>query len=151
MPGFRLVLVVEAKHQERAETADLAIDGLDLFGHRRGRADDPVVTRAIFHGDVAVRRRVRFPWRGMMLADPGFLIAELIEPSQRLKVPVVALFLSALRRMRGHGEIADFHGVSSRRFCLKDASYRAPGKHSTRRAFKHGVCVSSWPGRSRPL
>jgi hypothetical protein len=71
-----------------------------------------------------VGRRVRFPWRGMMLADPGFLIAELIEPSQRLKVPVVALFQSALRRMRGHGEIADFHGVSSRfliltRFCVR--------------------------------
>ncbi len=33
VPGFRLVLVVEAEHQKRAETADLAIDGLDLLGH----------------------------------------------------------------------------------------------------------------------
>jgi hypothetical protein len=63
-----------------------------------------------------VGRRVRFSWRSMMLADPGFLTAEFIEPSKRLKVPVVALFQSALRRMRGHGEISDFHGVSSRRF-----------------------------------
>src|ERR1700730_8987552 len=34
VPGFGLVLVVEAEHQKRAETADLAIDGLDLLGHR---------------------------------------------------------------------------------------------------------------------
>jgi Lon protease-like protein len=27
--GFRLVLVVEAEHQKRAETADLAMDGLE--------------------------------------------------------------------------------------------------------------------------
>jgi hypothetical protein len=28
----------------------------------------------------------------------------------------VTLFQPALRRMRGHGEISDFHGLSSRRF-----------------------------------
>ena len=65
-------------------------------------------------GQQEVRRWMRFPWRGMMLANPGFLIAELIEPAQHLKVPVVPLFQSALRRMRGHREISDFHGVSSR-------------------------------------
>jgi hypothetical protein len=57
-----------------------------------------------------IGRRVRFPGRGVMLADPGFLIAEFIEPSQHLQVPVVTLLQSALRRMRGHREISDFHG-----------------------------------------
>src|SRR4051812_10477937 len=32
VPGLRLVLVVEAKHQQRAKTADLAIDLFDFFG-----------------------------------------------------------------------------------------------------------------------
>ena len=63
-----------------------------------------------------IRRRMRLPGRGVVLADPGFLVAEFIEPSQHLKVPVVSLFQSALRRMRRHREISDFHGVSSRRF-----------------------------------
>ena len=61
-----------------------------------------------------VRRRMRLPGRGVVLADPGFLVAELIEPAQHLQVPVVTLFQSALRRMRGHREISKFHGVSSR-------------------------------------
>src|SRR5262249_47221922 len=54
LPGLRLVLVVETEHQEHAEAADFAIDGLDLFGDRRRRADDPVLARAIVDGDVAV-------------------------------------------------------------------------------------------------
>src|SRR6202022_4591789 len=79
-------------------------------------------------GQQEVRRWMRFPWRGMMLADPGFLVAELIEPAQHLKVPVVTLFQPDLRRMRGHREISDFHGVSSRSFLkrfLHGASLRA--------------------------
>ena len=55
LPGFRLVLVVEAEHQERAEAADLVIDLLDLLGDGRRRTDDPVVARAIVGGDVASR------------------------------------------------------------------------------------------------
>ncbi len=38
-----------------------------------------------------IGRGMRLPRRGVVLADPGFLIAELIEPSQRLQVPVVTL------------------------------------------------------------
>jgi hypothetical protein len=72
-----------------------------------------------------VGRRVRLPWRGMMLTDPGFLIAELVEPPQDLQVPVVTLFQPAFRRMRGHREISDFHGGSSRLFPY-GASYCAP-------------------------
>src|SRR3954468_16299235 len=53
-----------------------------------------------------------------MLADPGFLVAELVEPAQDLQIPVVALFQSALRRMRGHREISKFHGKISSRVCF---------------------------------
>ncbi|MGY3190907.1 hypothetical protein ACVIWU_000273 [Bradyrhizobium sp. USDA 4509] len=56
-----------------------------------------------------VGRRVRLPGCGVMLADPGFLVAELVEPAQRLQVPVVALLQSALRRVRGHGEVSKLH------------------------------------------
>src|SRR5690242_21217389 len=38
------------------------------------------------------------------------LVAEFIKPAQYLQVPVVTLLQSALRRMRGHREIAKFHG-----------------------------------------
>ena len=58
-----------------------------------------------------VRRRMRLPGRGVMLADPGLLVAEFIEPAEHLEVPVVALLQPALRRMRRHREISDFHGL----------------------------------------
>jgi hypothetical protein len=64
-----------------------------------------------------VGRRVRFPGRGVVLADPGFLIAELIQPPQHLQVPFVTLLQIAFRRMRGHRKISDLHGASSRCFC----------------------------------
>src|SRR5260370_21797342 len=61
-----------------------------------------------------------------MLADAGFLIAELIEPAQRLKVPVVTLFQPTLRRMRRHREISKFHGgFISLVLDSYDASWRA--------------------------
>ena len=79
-----------------------------------------------------VGRRMRLPGRGVMLADPGFLIAELVEPAQDLQVPVVSLLQAALRRMRGHREISDFHGVSSRcSVCFSNASVARKRKHST--------------------
>src|SRR5687768_1780131 len=54
---------------------------------------------------------MRLPGRGVVLADPGLDIAELIEPAQDLEVPVMPGFEAPLRRVRGHGEIAEFHGV----------------------------------------
>ena len=57
-----------------------------------------------------VGRGMRLPRRGVMLADPGFLIAELVEPAQHLEIPVVPLLQAPLRRMRGHREISNFHG-----------------------------------------
>ena len=53
---------------------------------------------------------MRLPRRGVVFPDPGFLIAELIEPAQHLQIPVVALFQSTLRRMLRHREISEFHG-----------------------------------------
>ena len=65
-----------------------------------------------------IRRRVRLPGRGVVLADPGLGVAELVEPAQHLKVPVVTLLEVALRRMRRHREVANFHRgfLSSFRF-----------------------------------
>ncbi len=60
--------------------------------------------------DQQVRRGIGFPGRGVVLADPGFLIAELVEPAQDLQVPVMSFLQAALRRMRRHREIADLHG-----------------------------------------
>src|SRR5438128_545407 len=73
---------------------------------------------------------MRFPGCGVMLADPGFLVAEFVEPAQDLQIPVVALFQSALRRMRGHREISKFHGKISSRVCFWARLVRA--RESTR-------------------
>src|SRR6202000_1828116 len=53
-----------------------------------------------------IRRRVRLPWRGVMLADPRLGVAELVEPAQHLKVPVMPLLQSALRRRGRHPDIS---------------------------------------------
>src|SRR5262249_34444807 len=66
-----------------------------------------------------VGRGMRLPWCGVVFADPGLLIAELVEPSQRLQGPVLGLLQAALRRMRWHRKISEFHGSSSR--CCSDA------------------------------
>ncbi|MGY4379655.1 hypothetical protein ACVWZ3_007294 [Bradyrhizobium sp. i1.3.6] len=60
--------------------------------------------------DQEVRRGIGFPGCGVVLADPGLLIAELVEPAHDLQVPVVSFLQAALRRMRRHREIADLHG-----------------------------------------
>ncbi len=54
---------------------------------------------------------MRLPGRGVVLADPAFLIAELVEPAQHLQVPIVPFLQPALRRMRRHREISEFHGA----------------------------------------
>src|SRR5262249_14157190 len=63
--------------------------------------------------DEEIRRGMRLPGRGVMLADPAFLIAELVEPAQHLQIKIVTLFHTALRRMRRHRKISEFHDVSS--------------------------------------
>ena len=86
-----------------------------------------------------VGRGVRFPGRGVVLADPGFLIAEFIEPSHHLQVPVVSFFQPALRRMRGHGEISDFHGTFLSSFLVLGRVFglRAGDEHSMAAAPRH--------------
>src|SRR6185437_11489428 len=48
-----------------------------------------------------------------MLTDPRLGVSKFVQPPQRLEVPVMACLQSSLWRMRGHGEIAELHGVAS--------------------------------------
>src|ERR1700720_3199007 len=57
MPGPGVVAVVEAEQQETAESADFVVHPLDLLDDGRGRADQPIVRRAVFRRDVAVGDR----------------------------------------------------------------------------------------------
>src|SRR5262245_55007395 len=61
-----------------------------------------------FH-DEQVRRRMRFPHHGVVLADPEFLEPELVGPDDVLQVPLVAVLETALRRMTGHRKYAELH------------------------------------------
>src|SRR5262249_6272670 len=70
----------------------------DVLGLQKGLREDEIGCR------------MRLPRRRVMFADPGFLITELVEPAQTLKIPVLALLQSTLRRMRGHRKISEFHG-----------------------------------------
>src|ERR1700730_10312925 len=59
--------------------------------------------------DQQIGRGIWLPWRRVLFADPGFLVAQFIKPAQNLQVPVVSLLQSTLRWMRSHSEIADVH------------------------------------------
>src|SRR5262249_23188443 len=90
-----------------------------------------------------IGRRMRLPGRGVMFADPGFLIAELVEPAQHLKIPVLAFLQSALRRMRRHRKVSEFHGVplAIRFLCsAAHASLRAT-QSIARRAMRRSLIV----------
>ena len=82
-----------------------------------------------------VRRGVGLPHRGVVLADPGLLEAVLVGPPQVLQVPVVAVRQAALRRMAGHREKSDLHGLSSRCSFFQNASVARKREHSTRRVW----------------
>src|SRR4029450_7062419 len=56
-----------------------------------------------------VRRRMRFPHHGVVLADPELLDPERVGPDDVLQVPLVAVLKTALRRMTGHREYAELH------------------------------------------
>ncbi len=59
--------------------------------------------------DQQVGRGVRLPRCGVMLADPGFSEAQLVEPADHLEIPFVAVLQGPLGRMRRHGEITELH------------------------------------------
>src|SRR5262249_37703266 len=61
--------------------------------------------------DDQIGRRMRLPWRRVMLADPRLPIAQLVGPPQRLEIPLVTGVEAALRRMRRHGEQSEIHHV----------------------------------------
>ena len=100
-----------------------------------------------------VGRRMRLPRCGVMLADPDFLVAEFIEPPDDLQVPVVTFFQPALWRMRGHREISDFHGISSRRFdFLSRVLLRAGETCSTPGAMNHRLhCGQNAPSAKQTV
>ena len=89
------------------------LGGVVIRQQEAARADADALGLQQRLGDQQIGRRMRLPRRGVVLADPGLGVAQLVEPAQRLEVPVVAGLQAALRRMRGHGEIAEFHGGSS--------------------------------------
>jgi hypothetical protein len=45
----------------------------------------------------------------MVLTDPAFGEAQLVEPTDHLQVPIVAGFQWPFRWMRRHGEISELH------------------------------------------
>src|SRR5690348_12128323 len=55
VPGLGVLDIVEAEHQQAAEAAGIVVYTLELLGHRRGRADDPIVLRAIGRRHVGIR------------------------------------------------------------------------------------------------
>ena len=73
---------------------------LDIFGAQQGL------------GNEQVRSRVRLPGGGKMLADPGFMEAQLINEIQMLEIPVVARVQIPLRWVRGHHEDSNLHTSS---------------------------------------
>src|SRR5256885_1098529 len=70
-------------------------------------ADADVVRLADPFHQEQVRRRMRFPPHGMLLADPELLEPELIGADDVLQRPLVAVLETPLRRMTGHREYAE--------------------------------------------
>src|ERR1700730_3011145 len=56
-----------------------------------------------------VGRGMGLPGRGVVLADPGFGEAQLVEPADHLQVPLMSVLERPLGRMRRHGEISELH------------------------------------------
>ena len=71
---------------------------------------------------------MRLPGRGVVLTDPGVVIAELVGPAHHLQVPLVALLQLALRRMGRHREISEFHGFSSSLLFFVVVVWAQPGE-----------------------
>src|SRR5260370_16670014 len=81
---------------------------------------------------------MRLPRCGVVLTDPAFGEAQLIEPADHLKVPVVAILERPLGRVRWHREISELH-----RFLL---GFR---RKSTTIATTAQGCAAAWQaGRS---
>ena len=72
--------------------------------------------------DQQVGRGMRLPRRGVMLADPAFGEAQLVEPADHLQVPLVAVLERPLGRMRRHREISELHRFLLGRFWRKSTT-----------------------------
>ncbi len=56
-----------------------------------------------------VRRGIGLPGDGVVFADPGLAVAELVQPADHLKIPIESGLQVPLRRVGGHGEKAEIH------------------------------------------
>src|SRR5262245_25841301 len=65
-------------------------------------------------GDHEVGGGDRFPWGGEMLANPGFLEAQLVDQAQVIQVPLVGFIQSPFRWVGWHHEQSEFHAPSFR-------------------------------------
>src|SRR5579863_4061496 len=59
--------------------------------------------------DDQVGRGIGLPWRGEVLADPGFQVAELIGAAQHFEVPFMPRPQIAFGRMAGHQKKSKLH------------------------------------------
>ncbi len=94
-------------------------------------------------GDQEVGRGMRLPRCGVVLTDPAFGEAQLIEPADHLKVPVVAILERPLGRVRWHREISELH-----RFLLgfsQNSTTNSPVAQGHENAW-----LPSWLGSSQP-
>src|ERR1700730_13984513 len=82
-----------------------------IWQQKSARTDADVLGLQQRLSDQQIGRGIWLPWRRVMFADPGFLVAQFIEPAQYLQVPVVSFLQSTLRGMRRHSEIADVHNL----------------------------------------
>src|SRR4029453_4536615 len=92
------------------------------------------------HGGVGAQKRGGGggpPGSGMMLADPAFGKTQLVEPTDDLQVPFVAVFERPFRRMRRHGEISELHRFPPE--SLAEVHYHWPAGARARSRMTAGV------------
>ena len=81
-----------------------------VVGQQEAAGAEPDVLglhQALRHQQVG--RGMRFPGGGVMLADPAFGEAQLVEPADDLQVPLVPVLERPLGWMRRHREISELH------------------------------------------
>ena len=63
-------------------------------------------------GDQQIRRRAGFPGRGVVLANPDFVIAHLVEETDIVEIVPMTVENTAMRWIAGHHKSAGFHYLS---------------------------------------
>ena len=98
-----------------------------VVGHARdaGAKDDVLRQRQRLR-DEKVRRGDVLPRRGEVLTNPCLFVPELVQRDDLLQVVLQGLGQVGPRRVHGHGEVADFHGVWPPS-CMCRRQRRSPG------------------------